>query len=108
MPLSVMSLVTRRLDGTAERVSGLAQARTMPCLAAACCVLGLIGGGFDHSLVVAAAAPDASWAMIDRLTWAGLINDALFGSLGIVAAMALLLALCLWIAPSAPRRRTPP
>ena len=107
MLLSAMSLTTRRLGGFAERISGLAQGRTMPCVAATWCVLGLVGSGFDHS-IADATAPDGTLAAVDRFSWDGIINSALFGSLGIVAVTVMVLALSLWIAPCASVNVTPP
>jgi formate/nitrite transporter FocA (FNT family) len=103
MLLSVASVMTRGLSGFAGRFSSLAQGRTMPCVAATWCVLGLVGSGFDHSIADVASIPDGTLASsADGLAWDGLINNALFGSLGIVAATVTVLALSLWIAPSAP------
>jgi|SRR5579864_1352287 len=109
MLLSVASVMTRRLSDVAGRVSGLASGRTMPCIAATWCVLGLVGSGFDHSIADAAATPDGTLASsVDRFAWNGLIDNALLGSLGIVAATVTVLALSLWIAPSPPVNVTHP
>lgn len=106
---SMASIMTRGWSGVAGRVSGLASGRTMPCIAATWCMLGLVGSGFDHSIASAASAPDGTLAnSVDGFAWDGVIDNALFGSLGIVAATLTVLALSLWIVPSAPVNVTHP
>lgn len=74
----------------------------MASIAVTCCVLALVGSGFDYHVANAAALSDDAMAGgTDLLAWNSVLGNVVTGSLGIIAAAALVLALGLWTAPQA-------
>jgi hypothetical protein len=109
MLVSVVNMLalgfSRLVSRTSTKTSGLA----MSCVAGTCCLLGLVGSGFDYSVANAAAFSDDG--MVDvtgLLAWDSVLGNVLTGSLSIILAAATVLALSLWTAPQATMQVVPP
>lgn len=93
----------------AARMSAKTSGLAMTCVAVTCCLLGLVGAGFDYSVANAASfSDDAMVDGADLLAWNNILGNVLTGSLGIIVAAAMVLALSLWTAPSATMKVVPP
>lgn len=73
------------------------------------CVLGLVGSGFDYSVASAtAASEDLLIDAPDVLAWSSIVGDMVLAALASIMTGIAVLALCLWITPSAEERAAMP
>jgi formate/nitrite transporter FocA (FNT family) len=100
--LAAANMLALCFSRLASRMSAKTNGLAMTCVAALCCVLGLVGAGFDYSVANAASfSDDAVVGGTDLLAWDDILGNVLTGSLGIILAAAMVLALSLWTAPNA-------
>ena len=107
--LAASNMLALSFSRLAARTSARADGLATACFAAMFCVLGLVGAGFDYSVATAAAAlEDPVIDAPDAMAWSNVIGNVLTGSLGIICAAALVLALSLWTAPNESMKVAPP
>ena len=109
MLLTVANILAPWIARLTVWVSGKRGTLALSCIAVMWCVLGLLGSGFDYSIADAAAASED--ALIDTppdvIAWSSMVGDMFLASLASVVAGVTVLALSLWMTPSATARVIP-
>jgi len=107
LPLSTILApsLARVMAWTSRETTTLA----MASVAVIWCVLGLVGSGFDYSIASAtAASEDMVIDAPDVLAWTSMLGNMIWAALASVVAGVTVLALSLWITPSAKERAETP
>lgn len=109
MLLSLANILTLWFARFSAWTSHKTGSLVMSGVAVAWCALGLAGSGFDHSVANAAAASeDMLIDAPDVFAWSSMIGDMVWAALASVVAGITVLALSLWLTPSAAKRTVAP
>jgi formate/nitrite transporter FocA (FNT family) len=109
MLLPLTTLLAPSLSRVTAWTSRVTATLAMASVAVLWCVLGLVGSGFDYSVASAtAASEDLVIDAPDVLAWSSMLGNMIWAALASVAAGITVLALGLWITPSAEERAETP